>query len=135
MHKYCARTLSANSVLHITLSSLKTTKKTKSHHQIQQSYWPFFFFKKSSCLQTILFCLTLKIMFFLLAFPLVLIILIYLANPITHLTASSLHKITKKKNHTAKSSNFIGYNQKKKNCTLNTQAYSTPSLYYFTLER
>jgi hypothetical protein len=32
----------------------------------------------------------------LLAFPLVLIILIYLANPITHLTASSLHKITKK---------------------------------------
>lgn len=45
-------------------------------------------------------------MFFLLAFPLVLIILIYLGNPITHLTASSLHKITKKKNHTTKSSNF-----------------------------
>lgn len=82
VHKYCARTLSANSVLHITLSSLKTTKKTKSHHQIQQSYWPFFFKKKSSCLQTILFCLTLKIMFFLLAFPSVLIILIYVANPL-----------------------------------------------------
>jgi len=55
------------------------------------------------------------------------------SKPFTHLTASSLHKITKKKNHTPNPAISLAITTKK-NCTLNTQAYSTPSLYYSTLE-